>query len=70
MFWKGCCIKIDVYGNLFQITNNKHEHMFFVSTLQLIYYVDSEVENEGHLKIKPITSVNLQPLTPPEPRHS
>lgn len=25
-----------------------------------------EVENEGHFQIKPITSVNLQSLTPPE----
>lgn len=47
-----------------QIVNNKLEHLFSLSALRLIYRTDVEVENEGHFKIKTITSVNLQPLAP------
>lgn len=39
--------------------NNKLEHLFALSSLLLVYCMDLEVVNEGHFKIKPITSVNL-----------
>lgn len=50
-----------------QIANNKLEHLFSLSGLLVIYCTDLQMENEGHFKIKLITSLNLWPLTLPEP---